>query len=375
MLKYGIQMKKYPPAYYSDYLGLDKLLNAQNPLSKKYGEEAHDEMLFIVIHQAYELWFKQILHELGSVIKMFEHEYVDEVNIGIAVSRVSRVVEIQKLLLDQLRIIETMTSLDFLDFRDFITPASGFQSLQFRLIENKLGLKDEQRVIFNKKGYLTRFAPDHQKILQESEKSSSLFELVEKWLERTPFLETEGFNFWESYKEAVIKMLDNDEETIKNNPIVTEEKKEQELKAHESTKENFRAIFDEKKHNELVEKKLRRLSFKATHAALFIHLYRDQPILQQPFKLLTLLVDVDELMTAWRHRHVLMVLRMIGKKIGTGGTSGHDYLKMTVEKSKVFQDLFNLPTFFVPRSTLPNLPEEIKKKLGFYYTQEKTKNV
>ena len=361
-------MKKYPPAYYSDYLGLDKLLDSQTPLSEKYGKPAHDEMLFIVVHQAYELWFKQILHELNSVIEMFEHDYVDEVNIGIGVSRLSRVIEIQKLLIEQLRILETMTSLDFLDFRNFITPASGFQSLQFRLIENRLGLR--QRVMYNQKTYHTRFAPREQEILRESEQKKSLFELVEKWLERTPFLESEGFNFWESYKNAVIEMLDGDKDTIINNPIIPEEKRQKELDAHENTRENFRALFDEKKHDELVEKNLRRMSFQATHAALFIHLYRDQPILQQPFKFLTLLVDIDELMTAWRYRHALMVLRMIGTKIGTGGTSGHEYLKMTVEKSKVFQDLFNLATFFIPRSTLPELPQEIKKKLGFFYSTQ-----
>ncbi|WP_372367830.1 tryptophan 2,3-dioxygenase family protein [Candidatus Uabimicrobium sp. HlEnr_7] len=363
-------MKKYPPAYYSDYLGLDKLLSSQELLSEKYGYPAHDEMLFVIVHQAYELWFRQIIHELDSIINMFKHDYIDEVNIGITVSRLARVTEIQKLLIEQLRILETMTSLDFLDFRNFITPASGFQSVQFRLIENKLGLHPQQRAMLNKKGYRSHFAEEHQKMLQESEEQSSLFELVEKWLERTPFLESEGFNFWESYKEAVITMLDEDKQTIIDNPIISEEKRQKELKAHEDTRENFRAIFDQEKHDELVKKNLRRLSFRATHAALFIHLYRDQPILQQPFKFLTLLVDIDELMTAWRYRHALMVLRMIGTKIGTGGTSGHDYLKMTVEKSKVYQDLFNMATFFIPRSTLPPLPDEIKEKLGFFYTAQ-----
>src|SRR6186713_1609023 len=142
-------MSKFPPVYYSDYLHLDSLLNSQKPKSEEFGYKAHDEMLFIIVHQAYELWFKQILHEIDSVNRMFRDEVVDEKSIGIAVSRLHRVTEIQKLLIEQLRVLETMTPLDFLEFRDFLIPASGFQSFQFRLIENKLGLSDEKRIQYN----------------------------------------------------------------------------------------------------------------------------------------------------------------------------------------------------------------------------------
>ena len=100
----------------------------------------------------------------------------------------------------------------------------------------------------------------------------------------------------------------------------------------------------------------RRLSHRATRAALFIHLYRDQPILHLPFRFLTLLVDVDELLATWRYRHALMVHRMIGTKIGTGGSSGHRYLLATVERNKVFTDLYDLSTFLISRSALPPLP-------------------
>ncbi|MGH2574324.1 MAG: tryptophan 2,3-dioxygenase family protein, partial [Ignavibacteria bacterium] len=141
--------KPYPPIYYSDYLQLDKLLKSQKPKSEEYGHPAHDEMLFIIVHQAYELWFKLIIHELDSIINMFKDESIDEKSIGIAVSRLQRITEIEKLLIDQLRVLETMTPLDFLDFRDFLIPASGFQSFQFRLIENKLGLKSAQRILYN----------------------------------------------------------------------------------------------------------------------------------------------------------------------------------------------------------------------------------
>ena len=77
---------------------------------------------------------------------------------------------------------------------------------------------------------------------------------------------------------------------------------------------------------------------------------------------------MDELFTTWRYKHALMVHRMIGAKVGTGGSSGHHYLMKTAEKHKVFKDLFDLSTYLIPRSELPELSEEMKRKLGFYYT-------
>src|SRR5574342_600167 len=112
--------RPHPPLYYADYLQLDRLLASQNLKSVEYGAPAHDEMLFIIVHQAYELWFKQILHELDSVARLFEKQTIDEKNIGVAVARLSRITEIQKIMIAQLRVLETMTPLDFLEFRDFL---------------------------------------------------------------------------------------------------------------------------------------------------------------------------------------------------------------------------------------------------------------
>lgn len=363
-------MSKYPPIYYSDYLQLDNLLESQKPKSDEYGHYAHEEMLFIIVHQAYELWFKQILHEVDSITKMFRDDTVDENNIGIAVSRLERVTEIQKLLIEQLRVLETMTPLDFLEFRDFLIPASGFQSFQFRLIENKLGLSDEKRLQYNNVDYLNTLSEKHRELIMETVQSPSLFELVEKWLERTPFLNSGNFSFWASYKEAVEKMLEHDKNIIMENQTLTEKKREFQLKAIELTRENFEALFDENKHNELVKEGKRHLSNKAMLAAIFINLYRDEPILHMPFNFLNQLVEVDELFTTWRYRHALMVHRMIGSKIGTGGSSGHQYLMATVDKHRIFTDLFNLTTYLIPRSELPKLPAELVKELGFNYTKK-----
>jgi len=359
-----------PPLYYAEYLQLNKLLSSQFPKSTEQGKPAHDEMLFIIVHQVYELWFKQILHELDSIIAMFGKEYVDEKQIGVAVARLVRITEIQKLLIDELRVLETMTALDFLDFRDLLYPASGFQSYQFRLLENKLGMQPEQRLLYNKEVYYAHLSHEHQDDIKRSEQEPSLFSVVERWLERTPFLEFHGFKFWDHYRQAVEDMLQSDRDAIMSNTISSEGEKMQQLAEVEKNHENFDALLDSGKHNELVAKGKRRLSHKAIEAALLIELYRDEPILHLPFRLLTVLMDMDEQWTTWRYRHALMAHRMIGNKIGTGGSTGYNYLKATTEKYKVFGDLFNLSTFLIPRSRLPKLPTDVQKNLDFHYSRK-----
>ena len=137
--------EKTSSVHYINYLQLDKILHAQYLISDKKGEAAHEEMLFIIIHQTYELWFKQILHELDSTMVLFKADKIDESNIGIIVRRMDRVNKIMNTLVGQLDILETMTSLDFLDFRHHLSPASGFQSHQFRKLEVMLGLKIDKR--------------------------------------------------------------------------------------------------------------------------------------------------------------------------------------------------------------------------------------
>src|SRR5205085_5644578 len=98
----------------------------------------HDELLFITVHQAYELWFKQILHEIDAGLVAMREDPAP-----VATRALSRVVEIEKLLVAQIHILETMTPINFLGFRDQLNPASGFQSMQFREVEFSSGLKDE----------------------------------------------------------------------------------------------------------------------------------------------------------------------------------------------------------------------------------------
>lgn len=360
--------KPYPPVGYSDYLKTNELLSLQKKKSDELGMPAHDEMLFIITHQTYELWFKQILTELDSVLRIFSKPRIDESDMGTAVSRLERITEIQKLLIQQVSVIETMTPLDFLDFRDFLYPASGFQSVQNRLIENKLGLLPEARLAYNSMPYHSYVNDDERMVLQASEQQPSLFDLVEAWLSRTPFLQTESFDFWQLYREAVETLFQEDRITVQNHELLQPSEKERNLKEIDSSQETFHALFDEKKYEALRAEGHFRLSYRALHASLLIHLYRDQPVLHLPFKLLTALQDIDELMTTWRYRHSLMAHRMLGRKIGTGGSSGAKYLKMATDKHRIFSDFFNLATFLIPRSRLPDLPSDVKTTLGFFYS-------
>jgi tryptophan 2,3-dioxygenase len=352
------------PLYYADYLQLDQLLGSQRMESALHGRPAHDEMLFIVVHQAYELWFKQILWELDAVLATFRSSPVPEEELGQAVLRLGRIVEIQRVLIQQIDVLETMTPLDFLDFRDDLIPASGFQSVQFRLIENKLGMRRADRLQIHDAPYTSRFTAEDSARVEASEKEPTLFDLIEGWLERTPFLHFGDFDFWREYRRAVDAMLESDRASIRRNPTLTDSEKVTQLAGVEATAARFADVF-EQKTGAAVASPGRHFSRRALQAALLINLYRDQPILHLPFRLLTLLADIDRNFTTWRQRHAQMVMRMIGTRIGTGGSSGHEYLERTAERHRVFADLSALASFYIPRSALPKLPADVSSRMGF----------
>jgi tryptophan 2,3-dioxygenase len=358
---------KHEPIYYSDYLRLDKILGAQELKSEAHGKPAHDETLFIIIHQAYELWFKQILHEINSVYDMFKQERIKPTDISVINHRLSRVVEIQRVLNQQLRIIETMTPLDFMEFRDYLTPASGFQSIQFRQIELRLGLREKYRTGQAREFFNSRLTEADRNILIQMENEPTLYELIDQWLARMPFAKVRGFNFWDKYLEAVESMLIQDQKIIEGNKTLHPKQIEMEVNNLKATKENYYNLLDEKKYNTLFEKGLVRMSREAKMAAIFIHLFRDEPILQLPYNLMNHLIDIDEMFTTWRYQHAIMAHRLLGTKIGTGGSSGHEYLKKAAENNRVFTDLFDLATYLIPKNVIPKMPVEVKRALGFVY--------
>ena len=368
--------------HYHDYLELDKILNAQHPESSTQNISAHDEMLFIIIHQTYELWFKQLHHEADSLVDIMKKPSLNDNSpeLQTVFHRLNRMAVILRVLVHQIDILETMTPMDFLDFRDMLRPASGFQSWQFKLLEAKLGLKFEYR--HGKEYYTAQLKTEHVDLIKQAENNQSFLQLVNDWLERMPFSpapsnspfrgesnaqplpaqdenrnkgtstsklseklsfpEEEGrdgaFDFWNEYKKAYSNSL---AEAEKNNLEAFDEVLFQHTETHYT------------------------LSAKANRAALFIMLYRGYPLLQLPFQLLNNLLEIDEQLSTWRHRHMNMVHRMIGTRIGTGGSSGKDYLKAAADKHYIFKEIAQLTSFLIERRKLPQLPKEMERKLGF----------
>ncbi len=337
--------------YYKDYLQLDKILGAQEPESDKKGVEAHDEMLFIITHQAYELWFKQVLYELDSIVKLFGSPKINDNDptLQTAVHRANRINTILRLLVDQINIMETMKSVDFLDFRDLLRPASGFQSIQWKELEARLGLHYEDR--HGKEYYVSQLRSEDVDYVKNREQERSLLDLVNEWLERMPYFESttawpdadpknpKDHPFWSQYRSAYAdSLIDIESKNID--------------------------LFNRKMFGDGDDNK-RRLSPKACRSALFIMLYSGYPLLHLLSRLIDALLETDELMATWRTRHMNMVFRMIGKRVGTGNSTGRDYLKAALDKHYIFNEFAELNGFLINRRNLPELPDVLERELGF----------
>jgi tryptophan 2,3-dioxygenase len=338
--------------YYSDYLQLDKVLGAQQLESDRKGRgHAHDEMLFIIIHQSYELWFKQLLYEVDSVIDIMSKPSIIDSSPDLYTvnHRLKRSVTILNVLVHKVDILETMTPLDFLDFRNMLRPASGFQSIQFKLLEALLGLRMESR--HGKEYYTSQLRPEDVEIIKRTETTRSLLQLINEWLERMPFFDNN--NFWTEDRQS----------TDETHPFWKKYKELYSASLVEGEKFNL-ARFDEIFFGK--EKKPEwSLSQKARRAALFIMLYRDYPLMQLPYQLINVLLDIDESLSNWRYRHMNMVHRMIGTRTGTGGSTGKGYLKGAVDKHFIFEEFAELTSFLIERNKLPELSNNLKARLGF----------
>jgi len=398
---------------YYDYIRVGELTDLQRRKTK-----FHHETFFIIIHQVYELWFKAILTELDSVMEKFrdgevpdektgEPTGIPEKEVAEIVLRLNRIAEIFKLLVAQVRVMETLTPLDFLDFRDKLTPASGYHSLQFRVMEVKFGLKlDQGRTEeFQQHHYLkatrnkyvrNRFAQDLRRKLVKANSSDSLFDHVNRWLARTPFIKTTRQGIW----------IEN-EEKKKNTPQKMRKLGSSDRDAIMGMREIFKRQPDKGRKQTPYEEFLedivkesgldgrKELCHTAFLAALFIHLYRDEPILQQPHRLLESLKEIDELFCVWRDWHASMVMRMIGKKSGTaaydpatrdgqqksdkegdkpvaGADSGVDVAENKKKEEvygyrylagtrayRLFPELDRVSTYMIPRAYLPEIPAHV----------------
>lgn len=343
---------------YAEYLQLPNLLKNVHPLS-----DVHDEHLFIVVHQVYELWFKQIIYELDSVRNIFMSPKVDDRHMLKVNTRLQRIVKIMTVLVDQIKILETMTPMDFSDFRIHLKSSSGFQSYQFRLIENKLGVKKDNRISYNQEDYSNVFEGDMKEKLENSEKELSVFKLVESWLERNPGLGDSDINFWGKFEENCRVWF---KEQSKLHEDVTDPALKESLKrAYLKNKENFESILIKENYDAKLAKGERTLSWQALKGALMIYYYRDELLFHEPYQMISLLMDIDSLLIKWRSNHVLLVQRMLGTKSGSGGSSGYQYLRATVsDRYKAFLDFFNLSNYLVPREFIPKINISVRRKLS-----------
>ena len=241
-----------------------------------------------------------------------------------------------------------MTPLDFLDFREALRPASGFQSYQFKMLEAILGLKFEDR---HGKSFFTEHLQEaDRQLIKRIEEEPSLIELLNSWLERMPFFSDV---YWPQVNEAT---------PVDEHPFWSDYLKAYKATLSEADTSGLEAfttaMFDDGLNGG-------RLSAKANRAALFILLYRDFPLLQIPFQLLDTLITIDDLMSTWRGRHISLVHRMIGGRAGTGGSSGAKYLQESRDKHLIFNELASLNSFLIKRVNIPELPSELQVRLGF----------
>ena len=261
------------PLSYNKYLRVKDLIGLQDCLSDPVH---HDELLFITIHQTYELWFKQILHELDASLCQ-----MNEDRAAAAARSLRRVVEIEKVLVSQIHILETMTPISFLGFRDQLNPASGFQSMQFREIEFTSGLRDEE----------TLRSFDHDEFARER--------LAARY--RGPTL---GEAFYALLRRRGLEAPADD-------PSLSSEERQ-------------------------------RLYGHRTRAVLEVLTHFEER--NEEFQLAEALMEHDEYFSLWRSHHVKMVERMVGTKRGTGGSEGVGYLRTTLDK-KFFPELWESRTY------------------------------
>ncbi|MCO4763863.1 MAG: tryptophan 2,3-dioxygenase [Myxococcales bacterium] len=257
---------------YNDYLRVGKLLELQVPESNP---AHHDEMLFIIIHQAYELWFKLILHELERAMA-----FMNEGKHLRARHFINRVVEIMRLLVQQIHIVETMQPIDFLHFRDHLMPASGFQSVQFREVEFAAGLKDER--------YCT-FFDNRPDLRARLEARLAADDMRTVWCR---MINAAGF----AMPEAALDPATRDQPEVRE-----------------------------------------------AAAAALIPVFQRPDDYMPLYLLCESLIAFDEYLSLWREHHVRVVARVIGWRPGTGGSSGVDYLKSTASK-RAFPELWEVRT-------------------------------
>ncbi|EYF04035.1 tryptophan 2,3-dioxygenase family protein [Chondromyces apiculatus] len=360
-----MQQKTPPGTNYWDYIRVEDLLTLQGGMGRDESQLGNDEVMFIVVHQVYELWFKLVLRELTTARDLFMKEPVPDNELAAAVRSFRRVVTIFQQAVNHFQVMETMTTRDYLEFRDQLIPASGFQSAQLREIEILLGLEDERRVPLGREG-------SYKEALRSPDGSASvalarvetrlasgppLREVLYRWLSRTPVDGPSDPQVVRRFLEKFVASMRGEIERrvqIALDKALTPadvERLRERYEAEVRHAEAFLLAEDDPGADEATREKRR-----AIRAGLvFIESYRELPRLAWPREILDAVIDMEQAMLIWRQRHARMVERVIGRRTGTGGSAGVDYLDQTALRYRVFHDIWAVRTVLLRKPVVPSI--------------------
>ncbi|MCB9595164.1 MAG: tryptophan 2,3-dioxygenase [Sandaracinaceae bacterium] len=362
-------MTRKPTAYW-DYIRVEELLALQGGIVDDDSTLANDEVLFITIHQIDELWFKLAIRELVSVRELFARDRVPEQSLSSAVRGLRRIAQLFEHIASHFQLMETMTTRDYLAFRDKLSPASGFQSAQLREVEIVLGLDDAQRIPLGHEGSYLRAllnpdgteSPASRRVKARLADPTTVASAVADWLYRTPIDgSTPGQpdddatveRFVDAYLEAHARENDRARELAQHDALTEADGERLDARyaaAVESTASFLRA------EDVDPSERLRRRRIRA--ALVLIEGYRELPLLAWPREVVDAIVALEQSFVIFRQRHARMVERIIGRRIGTGGSAGVDYLDQTALRYRVFHDVWAVRTLQIRRAALPPLKNE-----------------
>jgi tryptophan 2,3-dioxygenase len=345
-----------PTPTYWDYLRLPDLLELQGGLDNA---PSPDELHFIVVHQSFELWFKLVLSQLRLARDHLAAPRLPEERVPFVVHHLGRVNAILRLCVEQFAVMETLPPQDFLDFRDKLVPSSGFQSFQMRELEILLGLRAEQRIKYAGTDPLAHIrslsdSPTAGKVVSRIESALSettLHDALTAWLRRTPI---QGSTPDADGDDAVVRDFLADYVAR-----VEQHQRDGAAQLVRALGEGDRAAIFARVEAGLAatraflspdDPEARR----ARAGLLFIESYRELPLLAWPRLLLDTVCELEEQLLLFRNRHARMVERTIGRRVGTGGSSGVDYLDQTASY-RVFPELWAVRSCLLPRDRLPDL--------------------
>ncbi|MEM7306818.1 MAG: tryptophan 2,3-dioxygenase family protein [Planctomycetota bacterium] len=357
---------KAKPTNYWDYIRVEELLDLQGGLEAEESQLSNDEVVFITVHQVFELWFKLIIRELKAARNLFKEERVSEQELSGVVSGIRRIITILQRCADHFAVIETLTTRDYLAFRDKLMPASGFQSAQMRQIEILMGLDDEDRIPLGLEENYREALRSHdgtessasRRVQEQESDRPTLADACAEWLYRTPILgqgpnEAEGKEQLERFLELYIQAHHLEVDHTCELALERTREEPDRVRLLERYAAEKKAI-EEFLHPTEAQGGARRQRIRA--AMLFIVSYRELPLLAWPREVLGSLIALEQAFLIFRQRHARMVERIIGRRTGTGGSAGVEYLDQTALTYRVFRDLWAVRTYQVRAEAIPPIP-------------------